>query len=146
MKKTALFLVTTLCCLVTACNHSANNSVDSSNALSSDSAQASVSVDVNNSIEESASEEDENVFTITYDENSPNDSTATIDNRTQRVNYGESFTLQIPRCPGYKFLYWTREGENTPFQQDTYLLQEDITLVANWERNNEDSFWWTENG
>ena len=156
MKKTALFLVTALCCLTTACNHGTNSTVDSSDYTSQDSAQSSVSVDESDSIEESTSEdisiedsvseEDENVFTITYDENSPNNSTAIVDNRTQRVGYGESFTLQIPRCPGYTFLYWTREGENTPFQQTTYLLQEDVTLVAKWELNVEDSFWWTENG
>ena len=118
--------------------------MDTSEEISSEESSLETSSE-NSTIEESSSEED-GVFTITYNVNSPNDSIAIVNSRTHKVRYGESFTLQTPNCPGYVFLYWAREGENTPFQQSTYLFEEDITLVAQWELNTEDSFWWTENG
>ena len=114
-----------------------------SSVTSSEETISSVEISSDSSV---TSSEDENAFTIYYEVNSPEHSEASVRNTTQTVRYGEAFTLEIPTCPGYDFVCWKKRGETTPFTQGTYLLQEDVTLVATWEIDEDDSYWWTENG
>lgn len=51
----------------------------------------------------------------------------------QLVYYGEGMSLAKPTCNEYKFTGWTRKDTGEAFSGNVYLLEESVTLVANWK-------------
>ena len=58
---------------------------------------------------------------------------ATIATTQQLVYYGEGMSLQKPTCNEYKFTGWTRKDTGEAFSGNIYLIEENVTLVANWK-------------
>ena len=80
---------------------------------------------------ESASHQ-EDTYTLTYDANG-----GEILSTTQTVTYGEYTYLSTPYREGYTFLGWY--FGNIKVQDSVWVLREDITLVAKWEKQGGDS-------
>lgn len=74
-------------------------------------------------------------YTITYNVNNDN---ATIDQVTQKVTYGDNFTLATPRLKGgddQYFVKWVIAGTNDEFKSGIYNIQKDVSLTAIWGEN-----------
>jgi len=74
-------------------------------------------------------------YTITYDVNNEN---ATIETTTQKVTYGEAFTLVIPKLKDgddYRFVKWVITGTSNEFKSGIYSIKGDVSLTAMWEDN-----------
>lgn len=80
-----------------------------------------------------------NEYTITYD--LENKEGATISSTTQTVTYDAPYNLYQPTCEGYTFSGWKRADNGKTFENGTYTLTENITLIAVWEEEEEES--WT---
>lgn len=79
-------------------------------------------------------------FTLTYELG--NATGAKIDQSTQKVAYGETYNLLTPTAPKkYTFVGWYIKGTDTKFENGTWNGTKDLTLVARWTVDEEES--WT---
>ena len=69
-----------------------------------------------------------NLYEITYDVNGGDELT----DNTQEISFADYAYLLKPTRPGYKFLYWTYNGNE--YKEGTYKEDKNITLIAVWER------------
>ena len=51
----------------------------------------------------------------------------------QLIYYGDLLSLQVPTCENYKFMGWTVKDTGESFTGNVFLLDSDVTLVANWK-------------
>jgi len=83
-------------------------------------------------------------FVINYDLGAVSgDSFAQISAMSQNVKYGDAFNLLTPSCNGYIFKGWVIKDTETTFENGTYTLTDNVTLVAVWEEDTENERWWT---
>ena len=73
------------------------------------------------------------LYTITYHLGEL-EGQASIPVTTQMVYYGESFALQTPSSTTHKFIGWTVQEDDTPFDATVYPYEKNITLVATWKK------------
>lgn len=65
-----------------------------------------------------------------------NNENATLETTTQKVTYGEAFTLAMPEVtPGseLQFVKWIITGTKTEFNNGIYTIEGDVSLTAVWE-------------
>lgn len=71
-----------------------------------------------------------NVYTITYDLEGATD--VVIENLSQKVTFGERFTLEQPTRDCYVFAGWVDAEGNAFAASDSYGIAGDVTLKAVW--------------
>lgn len=68
---------------------------------------------------------------------------ATISKTTQEVLYQDTFEFPEVACPGYDFVGWVLSDTEESVTSNAYNYTENVVLVAMWEIDVEDPFWWS---
>ncbi len=77
--------------------------------------------------------EEKKTYTVTYDLGAHRgDARVTIGALTREVAPGETFTPDIPACPGDTFLHWVVTGTDTVYTGGIWEREEDLSLTAVW--------------
>lgn len=68
---------------------------------------------------------------------------AQISTTITKVEYNQSFEFPTVSCPGFDFVAWVVKGTDTVVTEMTYTFTTDVVLVATWEIDEDDPFWWS---
>ena len=68
---------------------------------------------------------------------------AQISTTVTEVVYNQNFEFPTVSCPGFDFVAWVVKGTNTVVTDTAYTFTTDVVLVATWEIDEDDPFWWS---